>query len=127
MRIKAICEELSETQVSNSPGGAVSVAKTVAAAFDLEHVFCDPDVQERATLYAKHGTTEKIDKANGFPIREGFWLERISHLLPGTPMMFICGACHILTFGNLLRSRSLPVKVLHRDLAYQWKFGSGSV
>jgi hypothetical protein len=123
-KVEAICEELSEAQVLNSPPrDAVSIAKTVATAFGIEHVFCDPNRDERRAMYDARGTTEEVDRANGFPVREEYWLEKIRHLLPNAPALFICGANHVPAFGRRLRDRGVDMIVLHRDLAEQWGFG----
>jgi hypothetical protein len=119
---QAICEEYSQRQISETTGGAVSVAQSVANSRNLTHIFCDPNAKERAALYSEHGTTEEDDKRAGYPLREGVWIQRLSSLLPETQILFICGACHVPTFFQRLRDKNIPVKVLHRDLAASWKF-----
>lgn len=116
----AICEEYSETSVATTPGGAVSIAWMVAQHHGLEHVFCDPDRDERNKLYEDNETTEEADEANGFPLREGVWLARAKHLLSAKRVLFLCGANHVPTFKARLEGEGFAVNVYCADLASEW-------
>ena len=119
MKPQAICEECSETKllgVLEIDDRAYSIAKKISVHHNIKHVFCDPDRRERAVLYAANGTTEAEDENNGYPIREGEWLRRITPLLPDTLILFICGANHVATFKQMLKAQHLTVKVVFQDL-----------
>jgi hypothetical protein len=68
-----------------------SVAKLADNALKLEHRYCDPNPEERRTLYAKWGITESGDCDVGYPIRARFWLDRIRPGSDCATVLFICG------------------------------------
>lgn len=127
LRPQAICEEYSEARVRGHlefDDKAYSIAKSVSANHNnIRHMYCDPNQDERDTLYLSKGTREAQDKEIGWPIREGEWLKRISPLLPDTLVLFICGADHIVTFKQKLEAKHIAVKVICQDLEEKWKLG----
>lgn len=126
LRPQAICEEYSETNVLGHreiDDRAYSIPKNVSAHHNTMHIFCDPDQRERDALYSANGTTEAEDERNGFPIREGEWLRRITPLLPNTLILFICGAIHIATFKQKLEAKHVAAEVICPDLGEIWKLG----
>jgi hypothetical protein len=123
---QAICEEYSETVLLGHleiDDRAYSIPKNVSAHHNIKHVFCDPNQHERDILYAANGTTEAEDERNGYPVREGEWLRRITSLLLDTLILFICGANHIATFKQKLEAKHVTVEVICRDLEDKWKHG----
>lgn len=117
LRPQAICEECSKAkilEIREIDDSAYSIPENVSAKHNIKHIFCDPNRDERQVLYAANGTTETEDEANGYSIREGEWLRRITPLLPDTLILFICGANHIETFKQKLEAKHVAVEVVSR-------------
>ena len=115
---QVICEEYSNSQLNGHlkiDAEAYSISQRISERRNLQHIFCDPDEAERAELYALYGTTAEIDKQNGFPAREGEWLTRLACLVAKTSILFVCGACHVATFGQRLRTQRFCVNVVCED------------
>ncbi|MEX3689321.1 hypothetical protein AB3X91_39735 [Paraburkholderia sp. BR14263] len=93
-----------------------SVASIVAAAFGIEHRFCDPDPDERAAMYQQHKTTEGEDRKAGYPVREQFWLDRLRPNIEASSVIFICGANHVGTFGRRLEESGFATAIICSDL-----------
>lgn len=126
LKPQAICEEYGEAQIfehRETDGGAYSIAQHLSDHHGIKHIFCDPDVGERHALYSANGTTDAQDEANGYPIREGEWLRRITPLLPDTLILFICGVNHIATFKQKLEAKQVACEVICRDLKETWMGG----
>jgi hypothetical protein len=101
----AIAEENSKQLVDQLEGGS-SVAKKVAEELDLRHAYCDPDLDERASLGVG------IHKED----REPIWMDRIQPLSPNeTSIIFVCGACHSVSFHSLLERNSLHARIHCQD------------
>ncbi len=117
----------------------ISIAKQVAGEFDIEHRFCDPNRAERfaigykdqytleqeTLIYAERGLSreEGLNKARAiligryFPIRERFWLERLSDCRDRAAI-FVCGDGHIKSesFRRLLACHDIPYKLVKRGV-----------
>ncbi len=121
---EAICEEYNEECLFVYGNGAYSIAKNVCDNHKIQHIFCDPNRQERDELYVANGTTEDEDEKNCFPIRENEWLRRINiSLPPDASMLFICGAIHISTFKKrLINTNALTVEVICRDFELDYPY-----
>src|SRR5665213_3327872 len=95
------CEEFLDRQ------GAVSIAKEIALEYGIPHTFCDPNVQQRIEIsYAcvldirsclsnedladseLDLKAQSIEIGRFFPVRERFWLDRISKCV-GSDGIFI--------------------------------------
>jgi hypothetical protein len=120
----AICEELSSSMIYCN---VECIALSVAHRNGMEHLYCDPDRQERQQLYEAHETKEEIDKNNRYPLREDEWLRRLKERWPEslseTNIIFLCGADHVATFGQKLRNAGYCMLVHCADLEECWKLG----
>lgn len=104
-----LCEELLELK------NTTSILKDISIQNHLNHIFCDPNLKERAEIgLPSHGTEDSPDeeKLKYHKIREAFWLEKLNDILDKT-ILFVCGAEHVSTFKNLLESKDLEVKILN--------------
>jgi hypothetical protein len=114
----------------------VSLTKTISDAEGIEHMFCDPGDSERdemdymdrsaigleltrewnvlssAELDAKAGA---IEIARFFPMREQFWLNRLSKFRE-QGVVFVCGDFHVDRFAKLLGQAGIPNEILQRDI-----------
>jgi hypothetical protein len=122
-----IAEENSKHLVDQLEGGS-SVAKKVAEELSLRHAYCDPDLDERASL------SVGIHKED----REPIWMDRIQPLSPNeTSIIFICGADHSVSFHSLLGRNGLHARIhcpdwtetsqaqLSEDEYNEWRRSSG--
>jgi hypothetical protein len=132
-----IAEEDSQEALAERQG--VSIAKEIAEKMGVEHRYCDPTRGERRAIGYKDGQTlelelfmhgdmglssdeirnraRAIEIARYFPIRERFWLERLSDCLDRDGV-FICGDGHIQSFGRLLESNGIPYTVVERGIGW---------
>lgn len=114
-----ICPDLVAEEASQPDLQAhkVSVARRVADHFGIPHQFCDPNPTERLAIYERAGILEGQDRRDGFPIRETFWLSKLSEKTEAHTILFICGAYHIDSFSLKLRDALCKVNVVERDWA----------
>lgn len=108
-----IGEELFEFVIENR--NARSIAKSVAEKLKIEHRFCDPSLDARQQLGISGVEPEGVPpkkKTEEDKIREYYWFICIKGCL-GSPVMFVCGANHISSFGKLLRFNGWETTVLH--------------
>jgi len=114
-----ICPDLVAEEASQPDPQAhmVSVARGVADHFGIPHKFCDPNPTERLALYERTGISEEQDRRDGFPIREAFWLSKLSENTEAHTILFVCGAYHIDSFSLKLRNALCKVSVVKRDWA----------
>ena len=131
----AIAEEASEEWVLAHGPGVSSVAKDVSERLGIRHLFCDPNTEERRAIGLKVGP-EMMDHATkiavqtgrdfvevyrqeirkGFVLREGIWIDRLEKFDPNkAPLIFVCGADHVDTFGAALESKHTRTSVHCRD------------
>jgi hypothetical protein len=101
-----IAEENSKQRVDQMGDGGSSVAKTVADELGLRHAYCDPDLNERSALgVGKHQND-----------REPIWMDRIQPFSPNeTSIIFVCGACHSVSFQSLLEWSGLHAGIHCED------------
>lgn len=115
----------------------VSIAKEIADEEGIEHRFCDPNGEQRKAIACADGQTLEremlthddpnllyeetvikalaIEMGQYYPIRERFWYERLDGCRDRNAV-FICGACHIDSFGRLLKSKGVPFEVVERGI-----------
>jgi len=124
----AIAEEMS-LEALMEKDAAESICKRVADRRRLRHEYCDPDRETRSRLGIPtdsnlikalgqlQGWTEaEIDRKvrEAFSQREQYWLERLLEL-DSWPVLFVCGADHVGTFPEKVKTIGRTVSVLHRD------------
>lgn len=103
LKATAICEENSAQLVDKMDGG-MSVAKKVAEELGLQHIYCDPNQEERLSMGIQSQDREQI------------WLSRIQPLSPNeTTIIFVCGADHSDTFRSLLEDSGLDAQICCQD------------
>lgn len=106
-----------------------STVELLAKELGINHVYCDPDSGERATLgipsyeelKAKRGIGRAVfeddakklecDERALWPLREGEWLRR-AELLDAARPLFVIGPNHIASFSVRLRQERYTVTVL---------------
>ena len=129
--VTAIGEEMTADRVTASGDNAVSVARVVTTAMQIQHVFCEPDGEDREKLGLRAGD-EMVRHVKGlaavegrdwteihreevrkqFPIREKFWAEKLAVLCPNDRQtLFICGADHCQTVVQTFQHQELNVTV----------------
>lgn len=119
-KIDFIAEELSEDALEIQ-GSSHSTCLEVARGARVEHLFCDPDREERQRIgiptveqlktelkigraMSTHDEARLISKEREFwPRREAYWLAKIRSLQL-TCGIFVCGRDHRESFQNLLRA-----------------------
>jgi len=106
--------------IQSIDSNAYSVAKSVSERHNITHLYCDPNPSEREQLYTEAGTNDAYDRENGYPVREGEWLRRISPFLRARSLLFICGATHVDSFKEKLEQEGVTVDVISRDLEREW-------
>jgi hypothetical protein len=127
--IKAIAEEMSLEALTES-NMTESTCEAITKELSLQHQYSDPDRATRQRL----GIRQENDlRAEGFlknwsgeelqrnicvehEKREKYWLDQIK-VLSNYPLLFVCGANHINSFGMLLRSQGLNFQILADDWA----------
>ena len=135
LNVSMIAEEACEEWVLRHGQGASSVARDVAKRLGIEHLFCDPDSQERRAIGLKVGpelteyarkvaatTGRQFDevyreeRGKGFAPREAIWIERLGNHEPNNhSLIFVCGADHVETFKSALDARHIMGEVYCRD------------
>jgi hypothetical protein len=102
---KIIAEE-NNTDVLKKFSATKSIASAVASEIGIEHLFCEPSIQERAQL----GITD-IAYPSDIEKRENFWLEKLKKVKE-TPILFILGADHVGSFSKLANNSGFAVSVI---------------
>ena len=103
--IDLIAEEWSEYSVKQN-AASDSTARQAAEEIGVDHLFCDPDPDERLRLGIKNGR-------DGDPDREKEWLKRL--IRSGkTQILFICGDGHLESFKTLLVGSGCNAKFIDR-------------
>lgn len=114
IRPSLIAEEFTEDILSVLE--AESNVKKVAIESETEHMFCDPNSQERSDIgLPQYGNEElpETEKVRLNRVREAFWLQKLDHYLNNT-VIFICGADHVQSFSRLLTSKGIQNTVVNR-------------
>ncbi|SRR6266446_3218247 len=128
-KIRAVAEEMSEEALSQH-GGVASIPMQVARALATSHKLCDPNNAERAKLGIRQETDIRVQAfpstlpesevmaalADSNAKREQFWLEQLQNLNVW-PVLFICGADHVVSFSQLLRCHGIATHVAAEDWA----------
>ena len=127
LTVRAVAEEMSEEALLENNYTA-SVPMRVAEALRLPHRFCDPDRAERTRLQIRQ--ENEIRKSaflanlpepevlarlsESHAKRELYWLRQLrNHNL--WPVLFVCGANHVRSFGELLRREGIVMRVVAED------------
>lgn len=128
-RVGCIAEEMNEEGLADAKQSK-SVPQIVAGSLGLPHIFCEASRKKRAdlgvreeaeircwgNLYEKSDAEIDAQVKESFRRREAYWLERVEAL--GTwPVLFICGAKHVVSFPALLCENGVECEVLHAS----WK------
>lgn len=127
--VNAIAEEMSEEALSQH-GCAESVPMQVARALDIRHRLCDPSNAERAKLGIRQeadirapalGSTLSDPEvavllADSNTRRERYWLEQL-RVLNVSPLLFVCGPDHVVSFVQLLKREDIAVRVAAENWA----------
>lgn len=131
LKANMIAEEASDKGVADYGDGACSVAKSVATKLRMQHLFCDPDVEQRRELGLKVGEelvvhSQAVSRETGqdwevirhaeiksqFPIREAFWSAQLQRYEPNKrTIIFVCGACHAKTLKAKLDSEKILASI----------------
>ena len=119
LAISTIAEEYSAKKLKEKleiDPKAYLIGMSICGSFgQMEHLFCDPDHEEREVLFKIAGISKAEDTRRGFPVREAEWLRRLHPYLSKGNVLFLCGACHIDSFGQKLVDAGIEVKLLVRD------------
>jgi hypothetical protein len=130
-----LAEEMSEERIEVLGPCATSVAKDVATRLQVEHLFCDPDSNQRRAIgllvgeelrdqalavsqkTGREWTDVYAEEIRGqFSVREELWLQRLMEFhLDATSVIFICGADHVDSFRNRLVARGISCDIISRD------------
>lgn len=114
--------------------GEVSISKDVVGD-RIEHRFCEPDKKQRSAIGSKNfseialelAMTERlpndelgikaraIEIARYFPIRERFWLDRLSGCDEADGIL-CCGDVHVESFLSLLAEKRIAYSVVQRGI-----------
>ena len=106
-----------------------TTAQRISNKYNVKHAFCEPDENTRKELGVltqkqlrkKFGTRSAIEGTNEhairkefeksfWPIKEGYWLNQINKTNCKN-IIFICGASHLKSFGDLLTGNGNAVTV----------------
>lgn len=116
----------------------ISIVKEVADVAEIEHKFCDPDEAQRQAIGYVQGkelfcffTTTGDNTASSddlrlkayaiemglyFPVREQFWLDRLSECRDHRAI-FVCGYGHLIdSFPGLLKACGIPYKIVEAEV-----------
>ncbi len=128
-RVRAIAEEMSQEAFANWDVTS-SLCHELAIATGLLHRYCDLDEAQRSAAGVRHvnwikmdgfinnWSAEKIEQESrtSHSIRERHWMTELLNL-NHWPVLFICGAEHVLPFQQLLQENGLSVEVAVHDWA----------
>ena len=126
-----IAEELSEDAIRKW-NASDSVARNIAKTLSVNHLFCDPNIDERKVLGIKcrqqiirelgYGSVltreqslqvDKIEKSH-WDVRERFWLDKLIENSSGRTI-FLLGTDHVDRFVTLLMANRIATIVVDRD------------
>jgi hypothetical protein len=127
--VRAIAEEMSQEALSNWDVTS-SLCHELAIATGVLHRYCDPDEAQRKAAGVRHVNYIKMDGFinNWSPekieqecrvshsVRERHWMTALLQL-NSWPVLFICGAEHVLPFQQLLQENGLSAEVAAPDWA----------
>lgn len=125
--VRAIAEEMSQEALANWHVTS-SLCHELAIATGVSHRYCDLDELQRSASGVRHvnyikvdgflndWSTEKIEQESSasHSIRERHWMTELLDL-NNWPVLFICGAEHVLAFQQLLQENGLSAEVAAHD------------
>jgi hypothetical protein len=137
LNIKLIAEEYNDEVLNQKKkwfGATDSLGRLAALSMRIDHIFCDPNSEERRELGIPSGREIKInlfgtnreprnnyekklieeEKKKYWHIREKYWLEKIRNKMQ-EPIIFICGTHHSERFKSLIANNSYKAKIITRD------------
>ena len=126
--MQAIAEELSQEALAKTWKCDKSLCHELAEAIGVSHQYCDLDTAQRSAAGVRAGqdveidgiynrwSPEKIEEElrKSHSIRERHWKEELLSL-DEWPVIFVCGAEHVLPFQRLLEENGLSVDVAAHD------------
>jgi hypothetical protein len=127
--VRAIAEEMSQERLANWDVTS-SLCLELAIATGVSHRYCDLGGAQRSAAGVRHvndikadgiihgWSTEKIEQEirASHSIRERHWMTELLDL-NNWPVLFICGAEHVLPFQQLLQENGLSAEVAASDWA----------
>lgn len=129
--IRAMAEEMNGEALAEK-NCTSSIPMQIASALKIPHRFCDPNRTERANLGIRQENEFRIQAwlsnstlsdselaarvTESYAMRERYWLEQLRQLNVW-PVLFICGADHVVSFCNLLKQQSIGEHVAAEDWA----------
>ena len=105
LKISGLAEEFND-ELLRINHTQISTVAAVAQSLGLEHLFCEPNTQEKEALGISDNDTPENRDA-----RERFWLERLRPLC-GKRVLFVCGDEHLHSFRAKLREAGIPAKII---------------
>ena len=96
---------------------AQSSVKFIANELNIEHRFCDAELEVRKSLGIPTEGSEHFppeEKRTNFRVLENYWLEQIKDMA-GSTIIFVCGAEHIKSFDALLKLNGIKTSIIERD------------
>jgi len=124
-KVRAIAEEMNEEALAEKVCAA-SIPMQVASTLQLPHRLCDPNREKRAQLEIHQENDIRIQAwlsqttlseseiavriAESHAKREQYWLEQLGYL-DLWPVLFVCGADHVLSFCQLLKQQGISVYI----------------
>jgi hypothetical protein len=135
-KVCAITEEMCLESVQQA-GVAESVCQKLSQSLGIPHLYCDPDMAERAALgmdltdpntaasevfLSIQGRSARRKLAEMtharlrtlFEPREKEWLRRLK-ALDRFPVLFVCGANHVVAFHEIVTKSGLSINLLSKD------------
>ncbi|HOP64356.1 MAG TPA: hypothetical protein PK906_13325 [Spirochaetota bacterium] len=141
LKISIIAEEFNNEFLKDVYGATEDTAKIAAERAGIEHLYCDPESNERELLGIPYHADlkDRIFKRNNvrdpflldaelkrkikselnaevkkyWDVREKFWLDKISNKI-NSNILFICGHEHAERFCSLLTENGITAKVIEK-------------
>lgn len=126
-QVQAIAEEMSQEALANWDVPR-SLCHELAITIGVFHRYCDLDTARRRDAGVRHvhhikhagfmndWSAERVEQElrESHSIREQHWMKEL-HCLNKWPVLFVCGAEHVLPFGKLVQENGLSVEVAAHD------------
>jgi hypothetical protein len=127
-QVQAIAEELSQEALAANWKVAKSLCHELADAMRVSHRYCDLNTAQRNAAGVRAPQDDQLDGIynrwspektneeirNSQSIRERHWKEKLLNL-DKWPVLFVCGADHVLPFQRLLSENGLSVEIAAHD------------
>ena len=125
--IQIIAEEFSEEALYEVSKGTCSTCKSVAEELGIQHLYCDPNTEQRAEygiptqselvakvkkelnvkiLYGKSQRRYNEEHKKTFDKKESYWLNALKPYI-SKKIVFVCGSSHIKSFSSLLSKSNI--------------------